>query len=145
MLNRYQQLENSLRQASGVTELDLGTGFDRQTTAREVSEVSARASTLPDFERRQMVFMLRMVVDTSLRIAAKEDRDPVAVDIEGINGVINDLETPELSIESVMQEPSSILIDPEQLFANDNALKSAQQIEQYQGLLELAMAGLVGS
>ena len=129
---RFAILTSQMTADSGVTDFDRGSPTVQRRTATEVEMISQRSGSQGSWQMRQLARFMRQTVGVVLDIAKEYDRDPVKIDVSGVNLTINDPADPRLSLESLLAEPSSILVTEETLQSADGDAKKQKRLAQLQ-------------
>lgn len=132
--DRFAILSSQMTADSGVTDFDRGNVTTQKRTATEVEVINQRSGSQGTWQMRQLARFMRQAVGVVLEIARDHDRDPVAIDVSGVNLTLNDPTEPRLSLEALLAEPSSILITEETLQSADGDSKIQKRLAQLQVL-----------
>lgn len=133
--------ERLMSESSGVNDFDRGTLSTEKRTATENQLLDKRSSEGGAMVERAAAQFHIMTCEKALHIAKGWDRDPITLDLFGINLPVNVPGNPNSFIDGFLEEPSRIVISPESLKAQDVKAKKAEELALYKE----ALGDLVGT
>ena len=143
LLELMQLYERQYNDDGNTTEYDRGNLSAARRTATETELLAQRTQDSGNWGTLQAAKMYRRTVERVLQIAAKFDRDPVTLDVFGVNLTVNDPDQPSSTIEAYLQEPSKVVIDADDLTYQDTRQKMALRMETLKSYQPLVQAGVM--
>ena len=120
--------ERQLTSESGVTDADQGRLNPTQRTATENELLDVRSRVHGSWAKRQTVLFYRELVDKVLKVAETYDRDPIELDVFGVNIEINKPGVTASYINEFLTEPSIVAIDEDSLDYRDVKAERAERM-----------------
>jgi len=136
-------LERLLSTESGLSDLDRSNTLNTVRSAQEVGLLAQSSQIQGAWSRKQLAIFYKQIIERTLEIAKKFDRDPLIVEIEGKDFVMNDPENPQSWIEWYLQDEAVVFVDETSLDQKDGETEKLKKLAVLQQLQPDLAAGLV--
>lgn len=128
MLVLRDMYERQLNAESGITDFDRGNQLATQRTATEIYALDNRSQASGLADKHNTITFYRRLIEKVLKVASKYDRDPVWIDVEGQNILINNPDEPASHISRFLVEHSRVEVDQDALEYSDHKTDRADRI-----------------
>lgn len=142
-LNWHGMLDRQFASDSGTSEFERGNLSSEQRTLGENQLLDQRSQVQGMWSRMQASRYHRRKFRVMLEMAKRFDRDPVELDIFGVNVPVNDPAVPESHISEFCRERSAIVVNEDSLEYSDLKAQRAQKIAELNAMQPLVAQGLV--
>lgn len=143
MLQYQSYLERQLSTESGLTDLDRGNLYSSQRTATEINNLATQSAIQGSWSKKQLVAFYQRIIDVVFKIAMQFDREPLMIDINGVDYELNNPNDPHSWIEWWLQDAAEIDINESTLEFQDDQQKRNQQLQALNLLTAEVQAGLI--
>lgn len=130
ILQMWEIVKAEQTEQSGVDEMDRGSMGQKGSTATQNIIQERKSAADENWVKHQVSNFFVSAVETMMKIAAIYDRDPVDIDINGINITINHPARMDSWIDMWLAEPSTVLIDEGSLsYQNERDTRRERMLE----------------
>lgn len=134
--NFLQILDRESASQSGNSEADRANPTSGQRTLGEINTIQQGSDIQTQWRRRQWARYLERLFEKVVKVAGKFHVQPLLVDVEKRNVLLNDPENPSSAIEVWLQEPSRINVNEDTLVHEDASIKAQRQITLWMPFLQ---------
>lgn len=137
LLQLFSIQERQWNADSQTTDMDRGSQLTQAKTATEAALLDSRSQTQAVHTRREALRLSLRLVERAAMVGALVDRDPVEIDLHGVNVLLNDPADPRLRLDQVFAEPSQVLLSPQSLEAQDTLRDQQMELSRLSALQPL--------
>jgi len=135
-------LERILSTESGLSDLDRSNTLQTVRSASEVGLLQQSSQIQGSWSRKQLAIFYKQIIERIFEIAKNYDRDPLVIEIDGQDYLMNNPDEPNTWIEFYLQDEAVVFVDETSLDIKDGEaekLKKLAVLQQLQGDLQLGL------
>jgi hypothetical protein len=136
-------LERVLSTESGLTDLDRSNTFSTVKSATEISLLNSSSQIQGSWSRKQLAIFYKQIIENVFEIAILFDREPLIIDIDGKDYVMNNPDDPQSWIEFWLQDQAEIVIDETSLDYKDAEQEKLKKLAVLGQINAEVQAGLI--
>jgi hypothetical protein len=137
------ELQRNFNADSGVNDLDRGNMSQQARTLGENMLLDERSKVQSSWSALQFTLFVRRLVEKVEKVAAVGDRDPVEIDLNGVNILLNDPSEPRSLVANFLQEEARVVVSVESLVKQDAEREKMLNMATLEKLFPLVQQGLV--
>ncbi len=138
-------LERLLSTESGLSDLDRSNTLGTVRSAQEVGLLQQSSQIQGAWSRKQLAIFYKQIIEKLLRIAKDYDRDPLMIEFQGQDFLMNDPEVPQSWIEFYLTDEAVIFVDETSLDQKDGEAEKLKKLAILQQLQPDLAAGLINA
>jgi hypothetical protein len=136
-------LERVLSTESGLSDLDRSNTLSTVRSASEVGLLQQSSQIQGAWSRKQLTIFYKNLIEKAFEIAKMYDRDPLVVDVDGEEILMNNPDEPKSWIEWYLQDEAVIFVDETSLDYKDSESEKLKKLAVLQQLAPELQTGLL--